>query len=71
MRLDEKQIEVVDEEIAEILKKKTPAERLRIAFNLWEMAHQMMTHHLKFLHPEWEEKKIRREVASRMSHGAV
>jgi hypothetical protein len=35
MRLDDGQIEVVDDVMAEIYKKKSSAERLRIAFGLW------------------------------------
>lgn len=71
MKLDPGQIEVMDDRIAEILKKKTPAERLKTAFELWDMAQHMISAHLKSLHPEWNTKEIQQEVAHRMSHGAV
>ncbi len=35
MRLDRSQIEVMDETMAEVLREKPPAERLRIGFGLW------------------------------------
>jgi len=41
MRLDAGQIEVIDDIMAEVLRHKTPAERLRIGFNLWESAYRL------------------------------
>ena len=38
MRLDHDQIEAMDEAMAEVLRAKTPAERLRIGFGLWSSA---------------------------------
>lgn len=70
-RLDDGQIEVVDDIVAEILKKKTPAERLKQAFGMWHSAKIQLTSYIKSLHPEWDEKQIQKEVARRLSHGAV
>lgn len=70
-RLDDGQIEVLDDVVAEILRKKTPAERLKQAFDMWHSARIQLTYYLKSLHPEWEEKQIQTEVARRLSHGAV
>ncbi len=64
-------VEVVDEVMAEVLRRKTPAERLAIAFGMWESAREMLTSHLKSSHPEWSEEEVRREVARRFSHGTV
>jgi hypothetical protein len=61
----------VDDQMVEILRKKTPAERLAIAFGLWRSARLILTGCLKSLHPEWDEEKVRREVVRRLSHGAV
>ena len=71
MRLDDGQIEVVDDRIAEALRQKTPAERIRIGFTLWTSAQQMLNVHLATLHPDWETERVNREVARRLSHGAV
>lgn len=71
MRLDDGQIEVLDDAMAEIFKKKTPAERLQIAFGLWRSAREQLLHYLRSLHPEWDEKQVEKEVAKRLSHGVV
>ena len=71
MRLDFGQIEVVDEAMAEVLRRKTPAERIAIGFALWTSARHMLTQHLKTSHPEWSEKHLQEEVAKRLSHGIV
>ena len=70
-RLDHGQIEVMDREMVSILRRKTPAERLRTAFALWESACSMLKSHLSSTHPEWTVEQVSREVAHRMSHGAV
>ena len=71
LRLDDGQIEVLDDAMAELLRCKTPAERIKIGFSLWTSAHNMLTTHLKRMHPEWNSLKINQEVARRLSHGAV
>jgi Rv0078B-related antitoxin len=69
--LESRQIEVVDDVMAEILRKKTPAERIQIGFKMWTSARKMLTAHLKSIHPEWDDKQISQEVARRLSHGIV
>jgi len=64
-------IESVDEAMIEIYKKKTPAQRLQIAFGLWRSAKIMILNQLRSLHPDWDEKRLQTEVARRISHGAV
>lgn len=71
LRLDPGQIEVVDDVMAEVLRRKTPAERIQIGFKLWTAARNMLMTHLKETHPEWDADKLKREVARRLSHGAV
>ncbi|HUK56274.1 MAG TPA: hypothetical protein VLY20_06410 [Nitrospiria bacterium] len=71
MRLDEGQIEVVDDAMAEILRRKEPWERIAIGFGLWTGARKMLTSYLAASHPDWTEEQIRREVARRMSRGTA
>jgi len=71
MRLDDGQIEVVDDMMAEIYKKKTSFERLQIAFGLWRSAKIQLFNCLRSLHPDWDERQIQREVVRRISHGAI
>ncbi|MBI2263632.1 MAG: hypothetical protein HYU64_00440 [Armatimonadetes bacterium] len=71
LRLDRGQIEVLDDAMAEILRAKTPAERIRIGCEIWISTHKMLTAHLKTTHPDWVLEKVNREVVRRMSHGTV
>ncbi|MDC8449426.1 MAG: hypothetical protein LV473_13840 [Nitrospira sp.] len=69
--LDPVRIEVMDDTMAEILRRKTPAERLAIGFGLWRSAQKLLRGQLASLHPEWDAQQLEREVARRLSHGAV
>ena len=71
MRLDRGQIEVVDDAMADILRRKTPAERIAIGFKLWAAARDMLFSHLRDSRPEWSEQQLLREIARRLSHGIV
>jgi hypothetical protein len=64
-------IESVDDAMVEIYRKKTPAQRLQIAFGLWRSARLLLFNHLRSSHPDWDENRLRREVARRISHGTV
>ena len=70
MRLDSGQIEVVDDAMAEVLRRKTPAERIGIGFSLRASARRMLTAHLRSTHPEWSELEVREQVIRRLSLGA-
>ena len=71
MSLDRRNIEVVDEEMAQVLRLKTGAERLRIASEMFSSARQMIISMLRSEHPEWDEQEIRQEAVRRLSHGAI
>ena len=71
MNLDWRRIEVVDEAMAEVLRGKTPAERIAIGFGLWRSAKSMLQAQLAAKHPEWDRQQVDREVARRLSHGTV
>lgn len=71
MRLDKGQIEVVDTVMAEVLRRKTPAQRIRIGFAMWDSAKRMLIAHLSSEHPDWSMPHIHREVVRRLSHGAA
>ena len=71
MRLDDGQIEVIDDTVAAILAAKTPAQRLAIAFGMWRYARGMTESFLRGQHPEWDETRLQREASRRISSGAV
>jgi len=63
--------EMIDDAMAAVLRTKTPAERLAISNGMWRSARQMIDAILRKEHPDWSAAAIQREVARRMSHGAV
>jgi len=69
--MEPSRIEVIDDLMAQILREKSPAERLAIGFKIWTSARTMLTAHLKSIHPEWDDRQISQEVAKRLSHGLV
>lgn len=64
-------IEVIDDFMVDVFKQKSPLERLKIAFGLWNSARTQLFHYLRSLQPDWDEEKIRQEIAKRMSHGTT
>jgi hypothetical protein len=64
-------IEVMDDEMARVIRSKTGAERLRIANDMYASARRMLLSHLRAEHPDWDERRIQQEAARRLSHGAV
>lgn len=64
-------IEVVDDDMAEIFRSKSGAERLAIASGLYASARRMLTHYLQSQHPDWDRDRINHEAARRLSHGAI
>jgi hypothetical protein len=69
--LDPRRIEVIDDDMARVLRAKTGAERLAIGFAMFSSARRMLICHLRNRHPDWSEDEILREAAHRLSHGAV
>ena len=71
MRINEGNIEVIDNRMAEIFREKTPQQRLSIAFGMWSSARKYLVNYLKTEHPDWSDTVIQKETARRLSHGAV
>jgi hypothetical protein len=62
--------EILSDEMAAILRAKSPAERLRIADRLWTSARRMIRANLAQAHPDWSAEELDRATARRMSRGA-
>ena len=71
MRLDSGQIEVVDDDMARVLRLKSGAERLAMADKMFSFVRQMILSRLRAEHPDWDEQQVVAETARRVSHGAV
>jgi hypothetical protein len=66
-----RRIQIIDDKMAEVLRAKTEAERFAMIGRSWRFARQMIQAMIVHEHPDWSEDQVRREVARRMSHGAV
>jgi hypothetical protein len=69
-KLESFHIDIIDDIMVDIYKHKSPSERLRIAFGLWNSARTQLFHNLRSLWPDWDQDKIKREIAKRISDGA-
>lgn len=69
-RLDPGQIEGVDEAMAAILRQKTPAERLAMAFAANRTVRAILTARIQSQHVDWTQAQVQEEVARRMMRGA-
>ena len=69
MRLDKGQIEVIDDKVAEILKRKTGQDRLQMVWDSWTYFHERLRAYLKGIHPEWTQEQIQKEIARRVTDG--
>ncbi len=63
--------EVLDDRMAAILRTKSPAERLAIAFGMWRFARDTLRRNIAREHPDWSDAEVAQQVARRISHGAV
>lgn len=66
-----RRIAILDDRMAELLRSKTEAKRFAMIDRSWRFARQMIQAMIVHEHPDWSEDQVRREVARRMSHGAV
>lgn len=63
--------EMMDNQMAEILRQKSEAERLRIAGRMWTSARVMLQGVIRLEHTNWDETQVNREIARRISHGVI
>ena len=62
--------EILSDEMAAVLRSKSPAQRLAIAFGMWRFARQLIERSSRAEHPDWTEAELGQHVARRMAHGA-
>jgi hypothetical protein len=68
-RLDAGQIEVVDDNVAEVLRRKTPAQRLEMIFAANRLMRSFIEGAIRTWNPDWTDREVREELARRMSRG--
>ena len=69
-RLDRGQIEVLDEALADVLRHKTPAEKIEMIAAAQRTARHLLAAGLRQRHPEWDDQQVEAEVARRLTRGA-
>jgi hypothetical protein len=71
MPIDPRNFEVLDDEMARVFRAMSGAQRLKIASDLFRSARRMLASQLAAEHPDWDDERVQRETARRLSHGAV
>ena len=56
--------------MVEVLRAKSGAERLAIAFGMFRSARRMIASQLRSEHPDWDDETLQREVARRIALGS-
>lgn len=69
--IDPSRIEVLDQAIVEILKRKTPSERLAMVFAANRTMRLRLEGHFRTYHPDWTDAQIQQEIAKRMLGGTA
>jgi hypothetical protein len=67
--LDEYRVERMDEAMVTMLRTKTAAERLAIAFDCNRTMRLRLEGHIRTYHPDWNDAQVAAAVARRMSRG--
>ena len=65
------EFEILDDSMAQILRQKSEAERLRIAGRMWKSARVILRGAIQTEHPDWDVEQVNREIDYRLSHGVV
>jgi hypothetical protein len=64
-------IEVVDDRIAEILRRKGGAHSVRMIASGWDLMRTMIRSQIRRANPEWDSRRIEQAVSNRMAHGTT
>ena len=62
---DYRRIELLDDAIVEVLRRKTPAERVAMVFDAERTMRLMLEAHLRWRHSDWDADQVTREIAQR------
>jgi hypothetical protein len=69
MKVDPRNIEVIDENMVRVLKEKTGTERGEIALKIWRSVLNQLRTYLISIHPDWSEEQIDKEILRRLGIG--
>lgn len=63
--------EVIDDRMAEALRRKSDAQRLRSVDAFWNSARAILQAAIRTEHPDWSLERVQVEVARRISNGVL
>ncbi len=63
-------VELLDEAIVAVLRRKTPAERVAMIFDAERTMRLLLEAHLRWRHPDWDAGEVAREIARRRNLGS-
>lgn len=63
--------EIIDDQMAEILRRKSDVQRLRSIDGFWRSARAILRAAIVTEHPDWDRPRINVEISRRISNGAV
>ena len=66
MKIDPRNIEVIDEKTVEFFSKKTGGQRMLMAAQMFETARMLIRSNIVSIHPDWNEEQIRKELYRRL-----
>jgi hypothetical protein len=64
-------VEVVDDAIADILRRKSGAEKIRMVAGGWPLLRAMHASLIRRDHPDWDEPRVQAETSRRMANGST
>jgi hypothetical protein len=68
-KIDPRNIEVIDDDLAEVLRAKTPAERIEMIAAANRTARLIASAGIRYQHPDWDENQVQAEVLRRVCGG--
>ena len=63
--------EVIDDQMAEALRRKSDAQRLRSVDAFWNSARAILKAAIRTEHPDWSLELVQAEIARRISNGVL
>ena len=68
MKIDPRDIELIDDKTVEILGKKTGGERMLMAAQMFETARILIRSNIVSNHPDWSEEQVVKELRRRLGN---
>jgi hypothetical protein len=63
--------EVVDDRVAEILRRKGGRHSVRMIASGWDLMRTMIRAQIRRAHPQWDARQVEQAVSNRMAHGTT